>query len=51
MNDLNDRIRRLEGLLVLEEARQKILGKYNLVSPGEQALVNGLRKMIQDQKK
>lgn len=48
---MNDRIRTLEGLLVLAEARQKILEKYNLVSTGEQALIEGIRKMVEDEKK
>jgi hypothetical protein len=48
---MNDRIRRLQSLIAMAEAKQKILEQYNLDSIGERTLIDEMRTMVEDEKK
>lgn len=48
---MNERIRRLQALIAMEEARLAILRKYNIDLTGERTILREMKKMLEDEKK
>jgi hypothetical protein len=46
-----EKIRRLQGLITLEEAQKAIFVKYDLYSPARQALLDGLKNQLEYEQK
>jgi hypothetical protein len=47
METRTDKIRRLQGLIAIEEAQKAILEKYDLYNAGRQALLNNMKSQLE----